>query len=86
MSGSTKKLGLWMSVALVAGNMIGSGIFLLPASLAPYGSLSLVGWLLSAGGTILIALTFSRLARRFPRTGGPYVFAHECFGEIIAAD
>jgi APA family basic amino acid/polyamine antiporter len=82
MTNAARTLGIWTCAALVAGNMIGSGIFLLPASLAPYGSLSLVGWLLSAGGTILIALTFSRLARRFPRTGGPYVFAHEGFGDF----
>lgn len=80
---TARTFGIWTCAALVAGNMIGSGIFLLPASLAPYGSLSLAGWLLSAGGTILIALVFSRLARRFPRTGGPYVFAHEGFGDFI---
>ena len=41
------ELGLWTSSALVVGNVIGSGIFLLPASLAPYGTLSLFGWLLT---------------------------------------
>ena len=40
--------------------MIGSGIFLLPASLAPYGGLSLVGWLVSAAGAILLALVFAQ--------------------------
>ena len=41
-----------MAVALVMGNMIGSGIFLLPASLARFGGVSLIGWLVSAGGAI----------------------------------
>ena len=36
-----KALGLWASIALVIGNMIGSGIFLLPASLAPFGGISI---------------------------------------------
>ena len=47
-STSGRALGLWTCVALVAGNMIGSGIFLLPASLAPYGGISIVGWLITA--------------------------------------
>jgi APA family basic amino acid/polyamine antiporter len=40
---SSRPLGLWSAIALVVGNMIGSGVFLLPASLAPYGGVSLVG-------------------------------------------
>jgi len=46
---SVRKLALWMSIALVMGNMIGSGVFLLPASLAPYGLNSVVAWLVTAG-------------------------------------
>ncbi|MEO8457413.1 MAG: hypothetical protein ABI559_06330 [Chloroflexota bacterium] len=42
-----KALGLWTSTRLVAGNMIGSGIFLLPAALALYGPISLVGWVVT---------------------------------------
>ena len=38
-------LGFWSSASLVVGNMIGSGIFLLPASLALYGLVSIIGWL-----------------------------------------
>jgi hypothetical protein len=53
---SARKLGLWMSIALVMGNMIGSGVFLLPASLAPYGLNSIVGWLLSTAGAIALAV------------------------------
>ena len=49
------------------GNMIGSGVFLLPASLAPYGGLSLVGWLVSAARRrSCLALVFARLARFRP--------------------
>ena len=57
-------------MALVVGNMIGSGVFLLPSSLAALGGgLSMVGWGLSAGGSILLALVFARLARRRPAGG-----------------
>jgi APA family basic amino acid/polyamine antiporter len=61
-----------MAVALVMGNMIGSGIFLLPSSLAPYGGLSIVGWVVSAAGALALALVFARLARLSPAAGGPY--------------
>ncbi len=46
---------MWMCTALVMGNMIGSGVFLLPAALAPYGTISLVGWLFTASGAVLLA-------------------------------
>src|SRR5579872_3102201 len=54
-------LGLGASRALVVGNMIGSGIFLLPASLAAYGGISIVGWLLTAVGAMFLALMFAKL-------------------------
>ena len=62
-------LGLGGATALVVGNMIGSGAFLLPASLAPYGAASLLGWGVSAGGAVLLALVFARLAALHPRSG-----------------
>lgn len=75
-------LGLWMCTALVVGNMIGSGIFLLPSSLAAFGPISLVGWIVTAGGAIVLALIFGRLARIVPKTGGPYAYAREGFGDF----
>lgn len=76
-----KPLGLLAATALVVGNMIGSGVFLLPASLAPYGALSLAGWGITLGGALLLALTFARLSAHWPQTGGPYAFARNAFGE-----
>jgi basic amino acid/polyamine antiporter, APA family len=81
MSASSRPLGLWSAIALVAGNMIGSGVFLLPASLAPYGAFSLIGWGITLGGALLLALTFSRLAARGAHAGGPYAYAREAFGD-----
>lgn len=71
-----------MSTALVAGTMIGSGIFLLPASLAPFGALSIGGWLFTTFGAILLALTLGRLSRRLPHSGGPYAFTKAAFGPL----
>ena len=62
--------------------MIGSGIFLLPASLAAYGGISLAGWLLSATGAVLIALVFAGLARQVAGSGGPYVYSRAAFGSL----
>lgn len=73
----SRTIGFWVAVALVVGNMIGSGVFLLPASLANYRGVSLLGWLMSAGGSVCVALVFARLARFNPATGGPYAFTRK---------
>ncbi len=77
-----QKLGFWMATALVVGNIIGSGVYLLPASLAPYGRNSLVGWLVTATGALLLAGVFAALSRAFPKDGGPYVYTRAAFGEL----
>lgn len=77
-----KALSLPILVSLVVGNMIGTGIFVLPASLAEYGTLSLVSWLYTSIGAIFIAITFAKLTRRFPKTGGPYVYCKQAFGKL----
>lgn len=77
-----KQIGFWSAVALVMGNMIGSGVYLLPASLASFGGMSLAGWIVSAAGTAMIALVFARLARIMPAAGGPYAFTRQGFGDL----
>jgi APA family basic amino acid/polyamine antiporter len=79
---TVRTIGFWTAVALVMGNMIGSGVFLLPASLAPYGGIGLIGWLVSTAGAVLLALVFSRLARFNPATGGPYAYTRQAFGDL----
>jgi APA family basic amino acid/polyamine antiporter len=75
-------IGFLTAVALVMGNMIGSGIFLLPASLAPYGGTSVIGWLISAAGAMLLAMVFAQLARESPAAGGPYAYTRMAFGDF----
>ena len=78
-----KKLGLWMSTSLVIGNMIGAGIFLMPAALAAYGGISIFGWLFSAIGALLLATVFSRLSKLVQnKNGGPYVYTKEGLGDF----
>jgi len=76
-----RQLGFWMCLALVVGNMIGSGVFLLPASLAPYGLNSILGWIFTASGGVLLAIVFAALARVYPQAGGPYLYPRLAFGE-----
>ncbi|MEM7360318.1 MAG: amino acid permease [Pseudomonadota bacterium] len=77
-----KRLGFWSCWSLTVGIMIGSGVFLLPAVLAPYGLLSFAGWILTGGGSILLALVFARLSSRTNRSGGVFVYAQEAFGDL----
>ncbi len=79
---SPAKLGFWTCWSLTVGIMIGSGIFLLPSVLAPYGLLSFGGWALTAAGSMCLALVLARLASRTHHTGGVYVYAREGFGDL----
>ena len=80
----SKKLGIWMSTSLVVGNMIGAGVFLMPAALAAYGGISVVGWLFSSIGALIIAFIFSRLSKLVKNAaGGPYAFTREGFGDFL---
>lgn len=74
-----RSLGLSMATALVVGNMIGSGVFLLPATLGACGPISLVAFALTGLGAVLLAIVFARLGRAYPQTGGPCVYSKRAF-------
>ncbi|MBL0041701.1 MAG: amino acid permease [Xanthomonadales bacterium] len=74
-------MGFWSAVALVVGSMIGSGVFLLPANLAPYGAASLLGWGISLCGAILLALVYAQWAREDPLPGGSFAYTRVTFGD-----
>ena len=78
------ELGFWMCTALVVGNTIGMGIFLLPAGLAPYGFNALLGWTLTILGCVALARVFARLARTYPDADGPYGYIRTHLGEAAA--
>lgn len=64
--------------------MIGSGIFLLPSTLAALGGISFVGWACSTVGAFLIVLLFRGLSSHFPNTvGGPYAYTRTVLGEFF---
>jgi len=81
---TSRKIGFWAVFALVTGSQIGSGVFMLPASLAPYGFYGMLGWLISGCGAIALALVFAQLCAWFPQTGGPHVYAQHAFGKSVA--
>jgi APA family basic amino acid/polyamine antiporter len=78
---SSQKIGFWAVFALVTGSQIGSGVFMLPAALAPFGGLSLWGWVASGFGAIALALVFGQLCARIPKTGGPHAYVAASFGD-----
>jgi APA family basic amino acid/polyamine antiporter len=73
-------IGFWKGWSIAVGCAIGSGIFMIPTMLAPYGLLGFGGWLVAGAGSILVALTMARLVKRIPKTGGPYVYVNEGLG------
>ncbi|TFI59520.1 amino acid permease [Sphingomonas parva] len=77
---SSRVFGFWICLALVIGNMVGSGAFLLPQALAPFGWNAIFGWIVTIAGALCLAFVFATLARHFPRAGGPYAFCREAFG------
>ncbi|HEX2803007.1 MAG TPA: amino acid permease [Sphingomicrobium sp.] len=82
MDSKARLLGPWMTTALVIGNIIGAGIFLLPATLAPLGQNAIYGWLLTIAGALCLAWVFAQLAAKLG--GGPYAYVHEAAGELPA--
>ncbi|MGL9717338.1 MAG: APC family permease [Wolbachia sp.] len=80
----SNKIGFLTVFALVISSQIGSGVFMLPISLAPYGAYSLISWIISGAGAVSLALVFATLCAKFPETGGPHVYAKHAFGPTAA--
>jgi APA family basic amino acid/polyamine antiporter len=79
-----KALSLPILIGMVVGNMIGTGIFVLPATLANFGTISILSWGITSVGAMLLALTFTHLNRRYVETGGPYAYCKHAFGSLPA--
>ena len=74
------KLGPFLAMIVVAGGMIGSGIYLLPASLAAFGSLSILGWGLAILGALMLGGVFSFLAILRPQAPGLFAYVRDALG------
>ncbi len=79
----TGKVGIFILTMLVTGNIVGSGVLLLPSSLAKYGSIGILSWILTSVGAIFLALVFAKMSSVMPKTGGPYAYVRAEFGEYL---
>lgn len=79
----SRKLGWGLAALVVAGNMIGSGLYLLPATLAPTGSSSIIGWVICGIGALTLAWMFSGLGRFEPTADGLSDFAERGMGRFF---
>ncbi len=79
-----KPLGFWMCTALIVGNVIGMGMFMLPASLAPFGFNAFLGWGVTVLGCVFVAHVFANFARALPGEDGPYGYTRRAFGNGVA--
>ncbi len=85
-TGFVRDLGLFDSVMIVVGVMIGSGIFIVPADMARnIGSPGwlLVAWLVTGVLTVAAALSYGELSAMMPRAGGMYVYLREAFSPVL---
>ena len=80
MSAPGRKMSLTQATMLVAGNMIGTGVFLLPVNLAHVGGIAIFGWIIATIGVAALGLTFAKLGELNPQEGGPYAYARDFLG------
>lgn len=79
---TTKSLGILACTAIVVGNMVGSGFYLSPSAVAPFGNLAILSWVVMAIGAACLGLTFAKLARIAPAAGGPYAYTRMAYGDL----
>ncbi len=80
---NSNKIGVKAATLMVAGNMMGSGVFMLPANLANTGGIAIFGWLITIVGSVSLALVFAKLAAIDPAAGGPYAYTRKAFGDYL---
>ena len=83
MVSESNKIGLVPAILMVAGNMMGSGVFMLPANLAGIGSIAIIGWLITIVGAVSLGLVFAKLTEINTAAGGPYAYAKKAFGDYM---
>ena len=79
-----QKIGLFALTSIVIGSQVGSGVFMLPQLLAPFGAFAIAGWVLSGLGALCLAMVFVGLVKRYPKTGGPHAYVQQAFGDTAA--
>lgn len=78
-----RTLGVWTATALVVGGMIGAGVYILPAQLAPFGVWSVAAWVAALAGSLALALVFIALHRAMPEAQGAVALVEIGLGRRI---
>jgi arginine:agmatine antiporter len=82
-SDPARKMSLLQATMLVAGNMIGTGVFLLPVNLASVGGIAILGFVVATAGAAALGLVFAKLGELDPQEGGPYAYARDFLGPYV---
>lgn len=82
MSKENKKMTVTQLTILTATNMIGAGIIMLPTQLAKVGTMSILSWLITAGGALALAYAFSKCGMYSKKNGGMGGYAEYAFGKM----
>lgn len=77
------KVGLIPVTLMVSGNIMGSGVFLLPANLASTGGIAIYGWLVTIIGALGLSMVYAKMSFLDPSPGGSYAYARRCFGPFL---
>jgi len=78
------KIGFWSVVSIVIGSQVGTGVFVAPMSLAPFGIYVIAGWILAGIGAIALSLVFASLCEKLPHTGGAHIYVQAAFGNAAS--
>src|SRR5215470_17916444 len=79
-----RSIGRWSLAALILNSIIGTGVFVLPGTVAgKLGWNGIWAWVLAAGFTATMVFSFAEVASRFSVAGGAYVFTQAAFGRFV---
>jgi arginine:agmatine antiporter len=78
-----KKVGLVPATMMVAGNIMGSGVFMLPANLAATGGVAIFGWVVTIVGAMALSLVYAKFASFDGSAGGSYAYVKKAFGDYL---
>lgn len=76
------KVGLIPVTLMVSGNIMGSGVFLLPANLASTGGIAIYGWLVTIIGALGLSMVYAKMSFLDPSPGGSYAYARRCLARF----
>ena len=83
MADTARTVGVVPATLMVAGNIMGSGVFMLPANLAATGGIAIFGWLVTITGAVALSLVYAKFSSFDDSAGGSYAYARKAFGDFV---